>query len=98
MDWLNFYRECADFNRRVTVSPGLRQLRGDQIFQVEEIYFGLAGGFFVTPDGKTGGYLAPAESGTSMVSSGDRRDIAAMAAIAKNHEPPRTIVVPIGVD
>lgn len=97
--WIELFREADQFNREVTVFVNTAELDGGESWQVSEIYYGLAGGFWTSADGSQGGLLMPSADGWTRTNDSVSADMAEeMIAIANSRRPSVHVEAPVTVD
>ncbi|WP_309397764.1 DUF3450 family protein [Cerasicoccus maritimus] len=97
--WLQVLQQADQLNRQVTLGVDTFTTADGSEWQVREIFFGFAGGFWTTADGGQGGVLIPAPEGWTRESNAAAAELAAdMIAIAESRRPSVYLEGPVKVD
>jgi len=97
-DWLDALRAAEAFDQRVTVARNQVRLPDGKVWEVQEIYFGLAGGYWVTRDGSKAGTIQASGTNDQLDASDLASAVSRMIAIATQREPAKVVRAPVNLD
>ncbi|WP_309385190.1 DUF3450 family protein [Cerasicoccus frondis] len=97
--WIQVLQQADQFNRQVTLHVDVYSPTEGQEWEVHDIYFGLAGGYWATADGGKGGVLKPSPEGWVRETDAAAAALAEdMIAVAESRRPSVHLDGPVKVD
>ncbi|MGE9294750.1 MAG: DUF3450 family protein [Puniceicoccales bacterium] len=96
--WLEALQAAGEFNDEVTVHRTQTSFASGKQWEVREVYFGLAGGYWTTADGTRAGAFAPVNNWERLTDPALSPSITRLIAVAERREPADTVAVPVTVD